>query len=374
MRIQGHVYHNHNSSHVLCVSLLHILCVSLLRVLCVSLRPWALSHGLPQFHRDGGICVTGESEGEWWGGAQWDQSILQTGTVHTDLWCLYSGTESREQSYTWTSGNETSHYVHCREVVLSSEVLYTPIAASKGVFGYVLCPSEVYITYMYTWILKYSERERNATQHNTTQDLRQLFPKKRLHSRGTHTCKKGETALVIHTIIHTPACRCTCNHDMGQQYWPFPYPHCKCSPQHASISLLLQGSCTRTYIQCICTWPTIMRRESLETGVKLWWCEAISMLSKSIVYTTIMYIHTCTCTCHAVMMQKGDFSILTWFARYPKWVYMHTYMYNIYGMLTMLTEKRLAYIHVHCIHMHDYSIHVYTCMYTYMYLCPAMEG
>ena len=32
--------------------------------------------------------MTGESEGERGGGAQWNQSKLQTGTVHTDLWSL----------------------------------------------------------------------------------------------------------------------------------------------------------------------------------------------------------------------------------------------------------------------------------------------
>ena len=47
------------------------------------------------------------------------------------------------------------------------------------------------VLYICTWILRHSERRRenHTTQHNTTQDLRQLFSKKKLHSRWiwTHT-------------------------------------------------------------------------------------------------------------------------------------------------------------------------------------------
>ena len=50
--------------------------------------------------------------------------------------------------------------------------------------------SKLCVCYMNTQTLRKRERktkQHKATQHNTTQDLRQLFPKKRLHSGGTRT-------------------------------------------------------------------------------------------------------------------------------------------------------------------------------------------
>ena len=42
------------------------------------------------------------------------------------------------------------------------------------------------------------KRERKTTQHNTTQDLRQLFPKKKLHSGGTRT----HTSLILAMMLY----------------------------------------------------------------------------------------------------------------------------------------------------------------------------